>query len=354
MIDIDFQSLRRIGLTQTIVGALGMLRDASGTLMRIVEVQREHFALHDGTTEHRARALPQLLRELQAGNESCTIGDWVVVQTDDAGDLWMAARLAPATVIARRANDGRRQLLASNVDTALLTMGLDADFNPRRVERSIAMVTAARVEPVVVLTKKDLSVDAASRVDSLRERLPPRVPVVAVNGQSDTARDDLAPWLGMGRTLVLLGSSGAGKSTLTNTLAAASQSTGGVRKGDGRGRHTTTARSLHPCADGACIIDTPGLRTWRPDADERSLAAAFDDIEALATRCRYRDCRHGGEPGCAVRTEVGADRLFNFQKLLRDARRIEMTQLERAMLRRKWKAIGKSGEERAREKRRPP
>ena len=154
-----------------------------------------------------------------------------------------------------------------------------------------------------------------------------------------------------GQTLVVLGSSGVGKSTLINTLAGATQDTGGVRKGDGRGRHTTTARSLHRTALGACIIDTPGLRTFRPDADARTLASSFDDIQSLAQHCRFRDCHHEGEPGCAVAAQVDPDRLDNYKKLMRDAQRGEMTALERIALRGKWKAIGKAGSQRARDKR---
>ncbi|MGZ5847823.1 MAG: GTPase RsgA, partial [Ramlibacter sp.] len=140
---------------------------------------------------------------------------------------------------------------------------------------------------------------------------------------------------------------------LTNTLLRSDvQQTGGVRSSDGRGRHTTTARSLHLCEGGACIIDTPGLRTWRPDADGHALAATFDDVQALAHGCRYRDCRHEGEPGCAVRAEVPADRLRNYQKLLRDAERGEQTPLQRIVLRRKWKTLRKAGTLRVQDKRR--
>jgi ribosome biogenesis GTPase len=259
----------------------------------------------------------------------------------------------PVTQIARRANDGRRQPLASNIDTALLVMGLDHDYNPRRMERYIALVQASGVAAVAVLTKADIGVDVAERLEQLRRRLPAQVAVVAVNGLSEDAGTQLGPWLGEGQTLVLLGSSGAGKSTLTNTLLQEpAQSTGGVRKGDGRGRHTTTARSLHQCPSGACIVDTPGLRTWRADADEEALAATFEDIEAFATRCRFRDCRHDGEPGCAVRAQVDEDRLLNYHKLLRDARRSQQSPLERAVQRSKWRTLGKAGEARAREKRR--
>jgi ribosome biogenesis GTPase len=213
------------------------------------------------------------------------------------------------------------------------------------------MVRACGVAPVVVLTKADIAPDAREKIAQIYRRLPATTPVLPVNGLSGEARKEIGPWLHQGQTLVLLGSSGAGKSTLTNTLTDAGQATGGVRTSDGRGRHTTTARSMHLCPQGACIIDTPGLRTWRPDADADSLAATFEDVTALALRCQFRDCRHEGEPGCAVRASIDADRLENYRKLLRDAQRGEMTALDRIALRSKWKRIGKAGTQRAKEKR---
>jgi ribosome biogenesis GTPase len=298
--------------------------------------------------------LPRLLQGLNAQADALTVGDWVIAQPDTAGDWWVAERIEPVTQIARRANDGRRQPLASNVDTALLVMGLDADFNLRRIERYVAMVRACDVAPVVVLTKADISPDARARTAQVCARLPATVPVFAVNGLEAHARRELAAWLHTGYTLVVLGASGAGKSTLTNTLIGGfEQATGAVRKSDGRGRHTTTSRSLHRCVDGACIIDTPGLRTWRPDADEQSLAATFEDVQSLALQCQFRDCRHQDEPGCAVRSGVDADRLLNYQKLLRDAERADQTPLGRIALRRKWKALGKAGAQRSKEKRQP-
>jgi ribosome biogenesis GTPase len=354
MIDISFDKLRRIGLAPSCASRLAAIEShhPAARAMRVTETQRDACALHDGAGEHRARVLPRVLNDLQARGDALTIGDWVVAEPDANGDWWVAQRIEPQTQVARRANDGRRQPLASNVDTALLVMGLDADFNPRRMERYIAMVRACDVAPVVVLTKADIAPDARSRVAEVCKRLPATVPVLAVNGQSAQARHEIAPWLSPGCTLVLLGASGAGKSTLTNTLAGdAHQATGDVRRGDGRGRHTTTARSLHRLADGACLIDTPGLRTWRPDADEQTLAATFEDVQSLAMHCRFRDCRHEDEPGCAVREAIPADRLLNYHKLLRDARRGEATALEKIALRSKWKAIGKAGTHRARDKR---
>jgi ribosome biogenesis GTPase len=342
---IDFDNLRAIGLTQGLVNRICQLPalPANALIGRVIETQRDAFTLHDGLRERIARRLHH--------DTPVTVGDWAVAQQDEHDDLWIAAVVEPVTQVARRANDGRRQPLASNVDTALLVMGLDADFNPRRMERYLAMVRACDVVPVVVLTKADIAPEAKERVAEIYRRLPATVPVIPVNGHSNEARSALGPWLHAGQTLVLLGSSGAGKSTLTNTLSGAGQATGGVRTGDGRGRHTTTARSMHFCEEGACIIDTPGLRTWRPDADAETLAATFEDVQGLAMQCQFRDCRHEGEPGCAVREHVDADRLSNYKKLLRDAARTEMRPLDRVAQRKKWSALGKAGARRAKEKR---
>jgi len=181
------------------------------------------------------------------------------------------------------------------------------------------------------------------RIDELQRRLPAQVDVVAVNATDPAAAQRLAPYLGVGQTIVLLGSSGAGKSTLTNTLLGASaQATGAVREDDSRGRHTTRARTLLLLPQGGCVIDTPGLRSLRPDVGEAGLAASFGDVDALALHCRYRNCTHGAEPGCAVRDAVDADRLRNYQKLLRDVRRDAMTALERQRQVAGWKVRSKA------------
>jgi ribosome biogenesis GTPase / thiamine phosphate phosphatase len=350
MLDIASDLLRSIGLNNPAAARLAALATTDTMrAMRITALHGEWIAVHDGTAERQARALPRLLADLAGGHDALAVGDWVAVD-DVHGEHWIAGRAEPLTQIVRRANDGRRQVLASNVDTALLVMGLDLDFNLRRLERYAAVVQSAGIAPVVVLTKADIAPGAEARVGEVQQRLPAAIPVVAVNGLSDAAAAALEPWLGAGQTLCLLGASGTGKSTLTNTLAAAGQETGGVRRGDGRGRHTTTTRSLHRCAGGACIVDTPGLRTWRPDADERTLSATFDDIAALAAHCQFRDCQHGMEPGCAVRAGIDADRLANYHKLLRDARRGEQTPLDRIAERAKWKVVSKAVQRHLREK----
>jgi len=181
------------------------------------------------------------------------------------------------------------------------------------------------------------------------------VAVLALDARSPAAAEALLPWLVRGRTLVMLGSSGAGKTTLANTLARALDGdpidtpgrTGAVRARDERGRHTTTARSLRRTAAGACLIDTPGLRQLWLDADAGDLHAAFPEIGALAPHCRYRDCRHEREPGCAVREGVSAERLANFRKLLRETLRDERDYFERRRERLLWRQL-------ARARRQPP
>lgn len=351
MTDIDFESLRRIGLTQAIVSQLNStLHGTEGQLGRVVEVHRDCATVHDGQRTFTAAATHSLLHTLDAGLTALAVGDWVVTDAAD-GHTWIVARMEPLTHLVRRTADGRRQSLASNADTALLVMGLDHDFNMRRIERYLAMVMAAGVAPVVVLTKRDTGAGVDDKLRALAQRLPPHVPIIAVNGLDAESACQLAPWLGAGQTLILLGSSGAGKSTLTNTLSAAGQATGGVRSDDSRGRHTTTARSLHRCPGGACIIDTPGLRALSPAIDAEALGAAFDDIDALAGQCQFRDCAHDAEPGCAVRDAVDPDRLHNYRKLLREVRRHEQSALDRIAEVAKWKVLMKSASARSRHKR---
>jgi len=377
---IDLERLRAIGLAPHILPLLPEVH-ADDKLMRVVEVQRDSVMLHEGQLTLRARILPALHAMLD--NDALAVGDWVYARRNEHAEWWVHQRVPPFNQVARRLHDGRdkvtRMVLVANVDTVLIVMGLDHDFNPRRLERYIAFTRLARVGAAVVLTKADLVSDdeRAAREHEALALVPADVAVLAVNAQSSEAAAGLAPWLGAGQTLVVVGSSGAGKSTLTNTLIGhAVQDTGGTRERpraaapegalspawrdraqregalgrDGRGRHTTTVRSLHALASGACIIDTPGLRTLRLDADPDAIVGAFDDIARLAPACRFRDCGHADEPGCAVRDALPAARLKNFHKLQREAQRDAMSALDRKALVATWKARSKSARERMKQK----
>jgi ribosome biogenesis GTPase len=359
MVEFKFEVLSTLGLTPALAqraSALGGLEDSIVNLARVTEVHRESVRLHDGARELGARPLPRLVRSLLEEGTALAVGDWVLAGQDTLRQAWVHERVPPSSHIARRDGDGRRHPVVSNVDTALLVMGLDDDFNPRRLERYLALVHGDEVLPVVVLTKRDVAAPTPEaldlRLDVLRGRIPSHVDIIAVNATHGSAAEALQCYLQPGQTLVLLGSSGAGKSTLTNTLLGSPvQDTGAVRASDSRGMHTTTSRSLHRVPGGACVIDTPGLRTLRPDTDVATLAGSYADVESLAERCRFRDCRHADEPGCAVRAGVDADRLRNYHKLLREARRDTLTPLDRQKQAALWKARGRAAHARMKAKR---
>ena len=359
MLQFDFDRLQRVGLTPALAERAQACACDPGDnleLLRVSAVHRETVQVHDGTAESSARAQPRLARQLLEAGTSLAVGDWVLAWRDTSGQRWVGQRVPPSSHIARRDGDGSRHAVVSNVDHALLVMGLDDDFNLRRLERYLALAHASGVAPVVVLTKADVAAaDPAwrdERIEALRRRIGAGVELIAIDATDPASAASFAHIARGGRTLVLLGSSGAGKSTLTNTLMGASvQDTGAVREHDGRGMHTTTGRSLHLLPGGGCVIDTPGLRTLRPDVDEATLAASFEDVEQLSAQCRFRDCTHAGEPGCAVRERVDPDRLRNFQKLRHETRRDTLTWVERRQQLSAWKSRGKEARVRMKMKR---
>lgn len=348
---IDFDRLRPIGFSSHIAQSFAAMAQQDAFPARITEIQRNHVLVHDGEGISIAWPTPPLARELAL--RPLAVGDWTACRRDEA-EVRVVAALPAARQIVRLAPDGTRHVVVAHVDVAFIVMGLDGDFNPRRCERYLALVQAADVWPVVVLTKVDCADGGADRIGSLRARLPAAVAVEALDARSPAAAPQLLPYLAPGQTAVLLGSSGAGKSTLTNTLLGQQvQAIGATRADDGRGRHTTTVRTLHLLPNGACAIDTPGLRGLRPDIDPDDLGASFGDVAALAQACRFRDCRHEEEPGCAVRAAIAPDRLRNYHKLRRDALRDQMSALDRQRQRAEWKARGRAGLERMKMKRAP-
>ncbi|HEX5619620.1 MAG TPA: ribosome small subunit-dependent GTPase A [Solirubrobacteraceae bacterium] len=258
------------------------------------------------------------------------VGDWVAV---DPGSGVVHAVLPRHGGIARADPGGQSQaqVLAANVDVALLVGSLNRDLSIRRFERLLALAADARAEAVVVLSKADLVADPWARVADVRLALGSTVPVIALSVHAGTGLDALGAWLRPGATAVLLGSSGAGKTTLLNALSGGPpRRTAEIRASDDRGRHATTVRELVPLPSGAIVIDTPGLRLPRVWEEAAGLDVAFADIAELARRCRFADCRHNGEPGCAVAGAVSPERLAGLKKLERERERIEARRDARA------------------------
>ena len=326
---LDLRALRDIGLSHaTVQAALAHARPEDTRLARVIEIQRDHLIVHDGAEPHAGVPWPTLRVALELQRDQLVVGDWVwwraAASDTDSDRGWAVARIPARNRLTRRDPAGGRQGLVANIDTALLVMGLDHDFNLRRLDRFLVLAHSADARVAIVLTKADRCPDPATAVERVRAHVGDArddIAVVAVDARSPAAAQVLAPWLVRGSTLVTLGSSGAGKTTLTNTLTGAAATTNAVRTTDERGQHTTTVRTLHRTDGGACLIDTPGLRQLWLDADADTLNGAFPEIGTLALQCRYRNCRHAQEPGCAVREQVPAARLVSFQKLLREAGR---------------------------------
>jgi ribosome biogenesis GTPase len=265
------------------------------------------------------------------------VGDWVVLETGR-----IRAVLPRSSRFSRRAagNATEEQVVAANIDVVFLVSGLDHDFNPRRIERYLVTAWDSGAAPVIVLNKADLVTDPASFVAEV-EALANQVPVLAVSARQPDTVSALRAHLGPGRTAALLGSSGVGKSSLANALIGEEiLATREVRESDSRGRHTTTGRQLLLLPGGGILIDTPGMRELQLWDTGEPVAAAFADIDALAAGCRFRDCVHRSEPGCAVVAAVtagtlAASRLESFRKLQGEQAFQATQQDERARLEQK-------------------
>lgn len=248
-----------------------------------------------------------------------TVGDWLLFNAETPADSRVLNR---KSLIKRRAPGIERQiqLIAANIDTVFIVSSCNLDFNIARLERYVALVLDAGVAPVILLTKSDLSETPETYAAQARE-ISDLVPVVVLNAKFDEPKEKLAQWCQRGQTVAFLGSSGVGKSTLTNALTEEDVAkTQGIREDDARGRHTTTRRQLHQIPNGCAVIDTPGMRELQLTDAGFGVATLFPDLYEISTQCKFRDCTHTTEPGCAVRAAaangtVDAERLARWEKL---------------------------------------
>jgi ribosome biogenesis GTPase / thiamine phosphate phosphatase len=342
-------ALDELGWDAGWASAFEQLQEDNLIAARIAAQHRGAYVVWTEDGELRARAAGRLYYEHEVGAPVPAVGDWVGVRETTITSI-LPRRSAFSRKRAGLASD--EQVLAANVDSAFLLAGLDDDFSLRRLERYITTAWDSGAEPVVVLTKADLCDDVGDALLQV-ESVAIGVPVYPISNVTGVGVDELASHLRPGRTLVLLGSSGVGKSTLLNRLAGTELMRTGELAGDGTGRHTTTHRELVRLPGGALAIDTPGLRElqfWDGD-----VGAAFEDVDALAADCRFRDCAHASEPGCAVLGAVddgtlALDRLRSWRKFQRELEAIAARTDHRLRVARKkrWKEIAAHARQRPR------
>ena len=318
---------------------------------RVISVSREIYRVITAQGEFTAELAGKL--RYRAGNRSelPAVGDWVALSIPPAGRATIAGLLPRRSKFSRKAAGAvvEEQVIAANIDFVFLLNALNQDYNLRRLERYLVLARESGARPVVLLTKADLCETADQRMAETAA-VAAGAPVHLVSSVTGLGLPGLEQYLKPGLTVTLLGSSGAGKSTLLNRLAGCEmQRVGEIRFGDDRGRHTTTRSEIVCLPGGALVIDTPGLRELQLWGGGAGVSETFEDLEAYAARCRFNDCRHRDEPGCAVQEALQSGaldrgRYESYLKLQREMAYLERTRNRRAQLEEqaRWKAIHKT------------
>lgn len=323
-------NLESLGAGPDVYSAFAAYATEGLMLARVAISQRDQYRLYTSSGECDAEPSGALRYRTPDRANMPVAGDWVAARAAGAGQAIVEAVLPRRTFFSRRAA-GRRedqQPIAANIDVVFLVCGLDGDFNVRRLERYLTLTAESGAAPVIVLNKADLSEDLAGQIAETAN-VAGEAPILTCSARTAAGLDALDAFLGPGRTVALLGSSGVGKSTIVNGLLGGDRfRTTEVRESDSRGRHTTTHRELVLLPKGGALIDTPGMRELQLWAGAESVNTTFDEIAELAAQCRYSDCSHAGEPGCAVQEAVAGgtitpERWTSYRKLLGEARRHE-------------------------------
>lgn len=339
--------MQNCGLTDDLAAEAARYPDLA--VARVVSQGKRLYRVVNEAGEGMAAVSGRLRYEAVSVSDYPTVGDFVMLDGHPNAQKTgvIMAVLPRRSVFMRRAagSSGDEQLVAANVDTLFVCMALNHDFNLRRLERYLAIAWDSGATPVVVLTKADICPQRQQRLLEAQS-VSAGAAVLVCSALSEDGLSEIRPYLGSGRSIALIGSSGVGKSTLINRLMGEERLDTGAIRGDGKGRHTTTRRELLFLEDGGIVIDTPGMRELGLWALSDGLETGFSDIEALAASCRFRDCRHESEPGCAVRAALESGvldepRFLSYQKLLQESAQAAALASRRAQKEQKMKAISK-------------
>ena len=315
---------------------------------RVSTVYKNGYKVYTKAEEVRAK----VSGNLRQNGELPAVGDWVAISKDDIGSTVIHAILPRKNKFSRKGagNVTEEQIIVTNIDTVFIVTSLNKDFNLRRIERYIAIANESKIEPVVVLSKLDLCKDVEQKIIDVQE-IAPNTNVVAISSIENKGIDKLSPYLKDGKTVTLLGSSGVGKSTLINILEGYErQNVGEIRAKDSRGRHVTTEREMILLENGGLIIDNPGMRELQLWDAEEGLIDLFSDIVELEMQCKFSDCLHESEPGCAVKKAIkegtlSNKRLESYRKLQREIQAVERKKNPKLAEKKKWKDIKKMAKE---------
>ncbi len=308
-------------------------------IARVTAVNKESYFIKNGENEVLAEITGKLMFGAESPLDYPTVGDWVYVQYFDKNSFALIHEIIPRKSVLKRKTSGKKiefQLIAANIDTALIIQSLDVDYNLRRLERYLVMINESCIHPIALLSKSDmLSSDAVEEKITEIHKIMPALQVIAFSNKNYSGFNSIKELFIPGKTFSLIGSSGVGKTTLLNNLLGETLfETRSVRESDGKGRHTTTRRQMIYLENGAMIIDTPGMKELGNMGVESGLNNTFDEIAGLSEQCRYKDCTHIMEQGCAVLAAlkngtIAAERYQNYVKMKKESDYLELSYLEK-------------------------
>jgi ribosome biogenesis GTPase len=352
--------LRDLGFDRWFEGKREELQRPDCSVARVTAVNRDSYLVRNETSEVLAELAGRLAFSAESIVDLPCVGDWVLVQYYDSDTFAIVHDLFPRRSVLRRKASGNRidyQMIATNIDVGFIVQSCDFNFNLRRLERYLVMVREGRIEPIFLLTKSDLiTADAVEQRISAVRQANIDIQVIALSNTTGFGLDQVHQLLEMGKTYCLLGSSGVGKTTLVNHLLGREVfETNPIREKDGRGRHTTSRRQLIVLDQGAMLIDTPGMRELGSIDVSTGIEESFSDLHELSQRCRFSDCTHTGETGCALLAaiesgELSEDRYRSYLKLMKESEYHQMSYVEKRRKDRKFGQFIKSAKKTAKKK----